>query len=131
MAISTKSYKGADDAEKADDKPKAEEKPVEKPAEKSEAKPAKKSSGDDAVLSGVTPSMQKELDELGVNPKLDNRTGDQRPKEVDFPAKPQQIDPEDDSPEEFGKKTGKPLGSHSEGPHGLGADDSVAKSHDH
>jgi hypothetical protein len=72
------------------------------------------------VAPGVTEAMKKELDDLGVDPRLDNRVGDQRPPEVTWPAKPQQINPGDEAPEEFGKPTGKSLGSESKGVHGLG-----------
>ncbi|MGH8627867.1 MAG: hypothetical protein ACREYC_22225 [Gammaproteobacteria bacterium] len=40
--------------------------------------------------SGTTVGMESELSELGVNPALDNRTGDQRPRRDD--STPQQID---------------------------------------
>jgi len=94
-------------------------KPVHKPVE---AKPEKKvgpEKPEPEVLSGITPAMKSELDALGVDPRLDNRTGDQRPQEVAWPAKPQQVD-SGDKPKEIGKPTGKALGSESKGPHGLG-----------
>lgn len=40
---------------------------------------------------GTTEAQQDEYGTLGVNPALDNRTGDQRPYVAEYPAKPQQI----------------------------------------
>lgn len=70
--------------------------------------------------------------EASVDPRLDNRTGDQRPtRPTEDPAKPQHIDgPEVGHEAEFarrfvaplnrGQEQGEPLGAKSEGPHGLG-----------
>ncbi|MEU0667184.1 hypothetical protein ABZ508_02595 [Streptomyces lavendulocolor] len=66
-----------------------------------------------------------------IDPRLDNRTGDQRPKLEDFPAKPQQIDgPEIGEEREHARRVarradqgevgGPRKGAKSPGPHGLG-----------
>jgi hypothetical protein len=64
----------------------------------------------------------RELARLGVNPALDNRTGDQRPP-TDLPLKPQQVHggyPGDDSEFED-PPSGKPTDpTRAEGPHGRG-----------
>lgn len=74
-------------------------------------------------------AVPDELRELGVNPALDNRTGDQRPQAAEWPAKPQQVDgPEVGRLAEHAEKvgdtftpaSGDPIGAKSEGPHGLG-----------
>lgn len=71
---------------------------------------------------------EKELAELGVDPRLDNRTGKDRPELVEWPAKPQQVDPEHpEDAEKFVKPSFPPAGAHSEGPHGLGAADEKTK----
>jgi hypothetical protein len=68
-----------------------------------------------------------ELADLGIDARLDNRTGDQRPT-VPTKPKPQQIDgPEVGHEREHAEQNppvedelGEPLGTKSEGPHGLG-----------
>lgn len=86
---------------------------------------------------GTTSAQAEELAKLGVNPRLDNRTGDQRPIADEWPAKPQQIPgPEvghfaehasklrDKHPEWFADAAAEPpAGMRSEGPHGLGPED--------
>jgi hypothetical protein len=92
-----------------------------------------------ALTGGTTPAAQAEYERLDVNPNLDNRTGDQRPPLVDFPAKPQQVDgPEvghfaehdeehgEEFAERFGPKVDRPAGMKSEGQHGLGDTDPAA-----
>ncbi len=79
---------------------------------------------------GVTAAAAEELSQLGVNPALDNRTGDQRPEMVEWPAKPQQVDGPEvghfaEHAEQFGDAASKstpaaPAGTKAEGPHGLG-----------
>lgn len=82
-----------------------------------------------------TPEAAAELEALGVDPRLDNRTGDQRP-QVAGPLKAQQFDgPEvghfgehaDEHREEFAEATGgptpDPLGMRAVGRHGRGEDD--------
>lgn len=85
----------------------------------------------------VTDAQAAEYDQVGVNVALDNRTGDQRPQRQDFPAVPQQVD----GPEvghfaehaeqtkglasKFAAKGDRPVGMKSEGPHGLGLEDTI------
>ncbi|MFD5294780.1 hypothetical protein ACFWJU_06190 [Streptomyces mutabilis] len=75
------------------------------------------------------PSTEKlavDADAPGIDPRLDNRTGDQRPKLEDFPAKPQQIDgPELGQERKVAARAkdedgGPRKGAKSPGPHGLG-----------
>lgn len=77
--------------------------------------------------------MTTELPE-GVDPRLDNRVGDQRPKVEKFPAKPQHIDgPDVLHQREHTEKTlkdarkaakkGDQKGMFSPGPHGLSSED--------
>lgn len=77
---------------------------------------------------------QKEWKDVGVDPRVDNRMGRQRPRKVEWPAKPQQVDGpevgEDFSahyPPEGEKfrdnEDFEPMGQHSAGRHGLGEDD--------
>lgn len=86
-------------------------------------------------LRGVTEAAGQELDALGVDPRLDNRTGDQRPTANPVP-KAQQFDgPEvghfgehaDGVRAEFEEAvsgpTGEPLGMRSLGQHGRGEDE--------
>jgi len=75
-----------------------------------------------------TQALAVDAERPGIDPRLDNRTGDQRPKLEEFPAKPQQIDgPElgeekavaaraDRDREDVGQRKG----AKSPGPHGLG-----------
>ncbi|MFI9344929.1 hypothetical protein ACIG0D_27240 [Streptomyces sp. NPDC052773] len=73
-----------------------------------------------------TEKLAVDADDPGIDPRLDNRRGDQRPKLESFPAKPQQID----GPELGQEKTvaaraeredvGPRKGAKSPGPHGLG-----------
>lgn len=85
---------------------------------------------------GVTEAQAEELDRLGVNPALDNRTGNQRPRKVEWPAKPQQVpgsvevghfeehaEKTRHLAEKFGPGDGEVLGMRSEGRHGLGDDE--------
>jgi hypothetical protein len=85
---------------------------------------------------GTTRSQAEELARLGVNPRLDNRTGGQRPSLAVWPAKPQQVPgPEvghfaehdqrlrSKHPKWFDKPTPEPAGMRSQGPHGLGEPD--------
>lgn len=83
---------------------------------------------------GTTAAQVSEYEALGVNPQLDNRTGDQRPRKVEWPAKPQQIPGAEvghfqEHAEKYRaladkfKDNGEPLGSRSLGAHGLGEDD--------
>lgn len=82
-----------------------------------------------------TPEAAAELEALGVDPRLDNRTGDQRPT-APGPLKPQQFaGPEvghfgehaDDNRAEFEEATrhdvGEPVGMRSSGALGRGDDD--------
>jgi hypothetical protein len=102
---------------------------------------------------GVTEALQTahdnrvEVDEPGlgkddiVDARLDNRTGDDRPVRVDFPAVPQQVDGPDVAHQaEFTRRylsqkaarkaaDDKVLGQHSPGPHGLSGLDE-RKGHD-
>ncbi|MEU2181236.1 hypothetical protein [Streptomyces thermolilacinus] len=75
----------------------------------------------------ATKELAVDPEEPGIDPRLDNRTGDQRPKLEDFPAKPQQIDGpevgETPTPRARGRKAsaeGPRKGRRSPGPHGLG-----------
>jgi hypothetical protein len=81
---------------------------------------------------GVTEAAAEEYKELGVNARLDNRTGNQRPTLPPY-LKPQQIDgPEVGHFEEHAEKVralaeerlatvqGEPLGMKAEGPYGRG-----------
>jgi len=77
-----------------------------------------------------TESRAQELavdaNEPRIDPRLDNRTGDQRPKLETFPAKPQQVDgPELGEEKAFAARAeredvGTRKGAKSPGPHGLG-----------
>ncbi|NYV72982.1 hypothetical protein [Streptomyces sp. UH6] len=73
-----------------------------------------------------TRELAVDADEPGIDPRLDNRTGDQRPKLETFPAKPQQVDgPELGEEKTFARRArrssaGKRKGAKSPGPHGLG-----------
>lgn len=119
----------------ADETKPAETKPADKPTPARRAEPE--------VVDGTRrfsaadedgPSKaEKELADLGVDPRLDNRTGDARPQKVEWPAKHQQVDGPsvvDDFAEhaeavgshEYGVPTEEVLGQWSEGPHGLGED---------
>lgn len=90
-----------------------------------ERKPAKESSGE--LRTGA---LEVDADNPSIDPRLDNRTGDQRPKLEEFPAKPQQIDgPEIGEEKEHAKRVarqdrgevgGPRKGAKSPGPHGLG-----------
>ncbi|MEV5445253.1 hypothetical protein AB0N23_22335, partial [Streptomyces sp. NPDC052644] len=40
----------------------------------------------------ATQELAVDPEEPGIDPRLDNRTGDQRPPLEEFPAKPQQVD---------------------------------------
>lgn len=122
----------------ADQTPKA----ASSPAPKTEDKPRSAVERDQDRTTGVTtggttPAQQDEFKALGVNPSLDNRTGDQRPV---LPAKlkPQQIDgPEVGHFEEHAEKSkgllaqveipghveGETLGMRSSGRHGRGGDE--------
>lgn len=84
------------------------------------------------TMVGVTETGAEEYAALGVNPRLDNRLGDQRPILPRTP-KPQQIDGPEvghfaEHAEQFAgefeeavrKIDGEPIGSKSEGPHGRG-----------
>ncbi|MDQ0842405.1 hypothetical protein [Streptomyces sp. V1I6] len=83
----------------------------------------KKSSGE---LS--TGALAVDADDPKIDPRLDNRTGDQRPKLEDFPAKPQQIDGPEVGEEQVRpakrrravQDRGPAKGAKSPGPHGLG-----------
>jgi hypothetical protein len=76
----------------------------------------------------TTEQLAVDADNPPIDPRLDNRTGDQRPKLEDFPAKPQQIDgPEIGEEKEHAAKAretaaeeGPHKGAKSPGPHGLG-----------
>lgn len=106
----------------ADDKAPAKAPP---PPSKSEDKPAER-----APTGGLTEEMADELQALGVNPQLDNRTGRGRPQRWESHAKPQQFPgPEAGHVAEHGQRyketppgppTGDPLGMYSGGPHGRG-----------
>jgi len=84
---------------------------------------------------GTTPEAAAELEALGVDPRLDNRTGDQRP-QAPGPLKPQQFaGPEvghfaehaEDNSAEFEEATargpGEPVGMRSTGQLGRGDED--------
>jgi hypothetical protein len=75
-----------------------------------------------------TGALAVDADDPQIDPRLDNRTGDQRPKLEEFPAKPQQIDgPEVGEERVRPAKRGRAVedrgprkGAKSPGPHGLG-----------
>jgi hypothetical protein len=83
---------------------------------------------------GTTTAAQEEYERLGVNPRLDNRLGDQRPPLEEYPAKPQQVPGPEvghfaEHAEEFeelnskftgGKDVDRLGGLRTEGRHGLG-----------
>ena len=78
---------------------------------------------------GATPAAAAEYGRIGVNPRLDNRVGDQRPPAAEWPAKPQHVDgPEVGHFAEHAERHGgeavvddrERLGMKAEGPHGLG-----------
>jgi hypothetical protein len=82
---------------------------------------------------GTSEAAAEEYARLGVNPALDNRTGDQRPQRRGLEPKPQQFDgPEVGHFEEHAEEHGgefrelfgggdvDPVGMRSEGPHGRG-----------
>jgi hypothetical protein len=82
---------------------------------------------------GTTEAGAEQYDKLGVNPRLDNRLGDQRPPLEEYPAKPQQVPgPEvghfaehaEQQRELFSKFSGDDVerlgGVRQEGRHGLG-----------
>ncbi|MBX9425432.1 hypothetical protein [Streptomyces lateritius] len=104
---------------------KDETKTTPKPAETSPG-PAARSKEPDGQLS--TGALAVDADNPKIDPRLDNRTGDQRPKLEGFPAKPQQIDgPEiGEEPVRHAKRGrsaadhGTRKGAKSPGPHGLG-----------
>lgn len=87
-----------------------------------------------ATTGGTTTAAQEEYERLGVNPRLDNRLGDQRPPLEEYPAKPQQVPGPEvghfaEHAEEFaelnskftGEKDVERLGGlRTEGRHGLG-----------
>ncbi|MGW0131896.1 hypothetical protein [Streptomyces sp. NPDC003299] len=81
-------------------------------------------SKDDAELR--TAELTVDADDPGIDPRLDNRTGDQRPKVEEFPAKPQQVDGPELGQEKAvrarasRKASGTAKGAKSPGPHGLG-----------
>jgi len=88
-----------------------------------------------AKTGGTTEAQSEEYAALGVNPALDNRTGDQRPRAAGFAPKPQQFPgPEvghfaehadEVGPvfeETFGVEDDAAAGMHSRGPHGRGDD---------
>lgn len=81
---------------------------------------------------GVTDNAADEYAKLGINPKLDNRLGDQRPFDTGQ-VKPQQIDGPEvghyaehaeqfraEFEEAIAPPQGDPIGARSEGPHGRG-----------
>ncbi len=89
---------------------------------------------------GSTAAAADEYAALGVNPRLDNRLGRQRPQAAGFAPKPQQFPgPEVGHFEEhkeamgaefdelFGRATDDPRGMHAPGPHGRGDDDEFAQ----
>jgi hypothetical protein len=90
------------------------------------------------VTLGDTEGLAKDV---AVDARLDNRTGDARPRRVDFPAAPQQVDGPDlphqneytrrylDGLEKSKTKAGDLLGAHSAGPHSLSKDEE-RKGHD-
>jgi hypothetical protein len=75
-----------------------------------------------------TGALTVDADDPQIDPRLDNRTGDQRPKLEDFPAKPQQIDGPEVGEERVRpakrrravQDRGPAKGAKSPGPHGLG-----------
>lgn len=74
-----------------------------------------------------TQALAVDADNPEIDPRLDNRTGKQRPKLEEFPAKPQQIDgPELGQEKTFAGKRDEHAdntprkGAKSPGPHGLG-----------
>jgi hypothetical protein len=74
----------------------------------------------------TTRELAVDADEPGIDPRLDNRRGDQRPKLETFPAKPQQIDGPELGQERAvaaraeREDVGPRKGAKSPGPHGLG-----------
>ncbi|MCX4622787.1 hypothetical protein ACF09G_13140 [Streptomyces albogriseolus] len=76
----------------------------------------------------TTERLAVDANEPGIDPRLDNRTGDQRPKLEEFPAKPQQIDGPELGQERAvaaraereREDVGRRKGAKSPGPHGLG-----------
>jgi len=104
------------------------------PGEKRDAADVDRDRAIGRTTGGTTPAQQDEFEKLGVNPRLDNRTGDQRPVLATAP-KPQQIDGPEVGHfaahhERFGKDAeaalaagrpeGEVVGGKSEGPHGRG-----------
>lgn len=95
-------------------------------AKAASARPAAKTTDTRAEVTEtpVTPTM----DALPVDPRLDNRTGRQRPPLEEFPAKPQQIDGPDvtEQPDRSARPHAEEdddlprKGLKSTGPHGLG-----------
>jgi uncharacterized protein (DUF3084 family) len=73
-----------------------------------------------------TEALAVDAADPGIDPRLDNRTGDQRPKLEEFPAKPQQIDGPELGQEKAAaaraerEDVGQRKGAKSPGPHGLG-----------
>ncbi|MFF5795798.1 hypothetical protein [Streptomyces albogriseolus] len=73
-----------------------------------------------------TQALAVDAENPGIDPRLDNRTGDQRPKLEEFPAKPQQIDGPELGQERAvaaraeREDVGQRKGAKSPGPHGLG-----------
>jgi hypothetical protein len=74
----------------------------------------------------TTQALAVDAADPGIDPRLDNRTGDQRPKLEEFPAKPQQIDGPELGEEKAAaaraerQDVGQRKGAKSPGPHGLG-----------
>ncbi|MEV8548320.1 hypothetical protein AB0L04_00495 [Streptomyces glaucescens] len=74
----------------------------------------------------ATEKLAVDADAPGIDPRLDNRRGDQRPKLEEFPAKPQQIDGPELGQERAvaaraeREDVGPRKGAKSPGPHGLG-----------
>lgn len=124
----------------ADEKDTAEKAPARHAPPPKAAPPSAGAQADAAArgprTGGVTDAGHAEYEALGVNPKLDNRVGDQRPHEAEFAPKPQQFDgpvvgggrehAEVNGPqfaELFGRDEaarGAPVGNSAEGPHGRG-----------
>lgn len=113
---------------------------VEKNTPKTETAEKRTAAGADSdratgvTTGGTTAAQQDEFKKLGVNPRLDNRTGDQRPVLADK-VKPQQIDGPEvghfaEHAERYAKDAenvllanaveGEVMGAKAEGPHGRG-----------
>ncbi|CAM5617459.1 hypothetical protein SALBM135S_05888 [Streptomyces alboniger] len=105
-----------------DEKTSAPAAPVVASTQGAGSRPAPADTEDRAAPEGE--DLAVDPDQPGIDPRLDNRTGHQRPKLEEFPAKPQQIDGPELGQEKrvTGKRraAGPRKGAKSPGPHGLG-----------